>query len=117
MSDTKHTPTPWYFGKSTDSDGNVTVALVSDLVVDGKPLCGEAGEDIRGEIVLCSIGGKLSCHPRNADFLERACNCYDALLAACEARAHADRLDDDDARAVAATLTEAAIAKAKEPKK
>lgn len=81
MSDTQHTPTPWYFGKSTDSDGNVMVALLSDLVIDGKPLRGEVGEGIRGEIVLCSIGGKLSCNAPNASFLERAVNCHDELVA------------------------------------
>lgn len=84
MSDTQHTPTPWFFGKSSDADRDVHVALLSDLVVDGKPLLGEADGAARGEIVLGSKSGDLFCKARNAAFLERAVNCHDALLAACE---------------------------------
>ncbi len=98
MSETKHTPLPW----AAQQGGNCS------------RIWGYGTQPLNYPVAVCErdpidINGT---HEANAEFIVRACNAHDDLLVACKAMVQAAQQRDPALGGVAATLAEAAIAKA-----
>jgi hypothetical protein len=83
MSKAKHTPGPWHIGGTFNPDSpNATQNVWGPRA---RP------EDQSGELVASK------CKPANAEFIVRACNSFDDLLAACQAvEAYLENLSSGD---------------------
>lgn len=77
----KHTPLPWKAGELETSDGEIYIWTDAE----DKFIASVKDEDDDGQDTLA-----------NAEFIVRACNCHEELLAACKAVAAAlDRIQQD----------------------
>lgn len=109
----KHTPTPWKI----------------DTALDGKPII---FADADGGHVVCQMAyergendyGAFTNHEINAEFIVRACNSHDDLVAALEQinvlacyGSETDTKSMDECMLEIGTAAREALAKAKEPQK
>jgi hypothetical protein len=92
----KHTPTPWIYVRE---NGSPTTG--QHMIAGAKP-------GYLAEIRDCGSGDVQA----NAEFIVRACNVHDALVAALQAIVEAGRVSDQSRAVYCANIARAALAKA-----